>query len=402
MTVLATSSGCFAPLHYCGTPACELPESFRAPLRTGGPPVILASLTTTAPVDYILGANDTLEVTVDGLDSKTENRTLRVQVAGNGEVNLPLIGAIRLGGLTLHQAQAAVTGAYRRGFIEKPRVGIVLVQPSSVGIVVLGEVHSPGAYRLPKYENDVAHALAVARGLTSEAASYIEIHRRLAPEETHPGLIDNSGANGPPGSIPLPPPPLPMEMRQPMEEVPPPGMLAAAPMRIIKIPVRGCAREPISVDDVTLRPGDVVMVPKRIHETFYVVGKLSQANFIRFSLGVPERELGSGLLLPPDREIDVVTAVAMAGYIDPIDSPTTVTVHRTRPDGTPLLVIVDLIKARYDRQETILVQPGDIIYLNPDCAWWSRRTFDRIIPSLFSFGVRYSIPNGGSGGNGFP
>ena len=72
----------------------------------------------------------------------------------------------------------------------------------------------------------------------------------------------------------------------------------------------------------------------------------------------------------------------MAGYIDPIDSPTTVTVHRVAPNGQPLLIYVDLIQARYDARETVLVAPGDIIYLNPDGPWWFRRTFDRVVDSL--------------------
>ena len=69
----------------------------------------------------------------------------------------------------------------------------------------------------------------------------------------------------------------------------------------------------------------------------------------------------------------------MAGYIDPIESPTTVTVHRLLPDRSPLLIRVDLLAARCDPQETVMVQSGDIIYLNPDLWWYSRRTWDRII-----------------------
>jgi hypothetical protein len=81
----------------------------------------------------------------------------------------------------------------------------------------------------------------------------------------------------------------------------------------------------------------------------------------------------------------------MAGYIDPIDSPTTVTVHRTKPDGNPMLIHVDLIAARFHRKDNIMVQPGDIIYLNPDCKWWCRRTFDRIVPDLILFPYERSI-----------
>jgi hypothetical protein len=130
---------------------------------------------------------------------------------------------------------------------------------------------------------------------------------------------------------------------------------------------------------MVLNPGDVVVVPNRKQEVFYVVGRLSETNRVRFTVGDRDREIGNGLLLPPDREIDVVTAVAMAGYIDPIDSPTTVTVQRLQPDGTPLLIKVDLFRARSDPRETILIQPNDLIYLNPDCWWYSRHLFERII-----------------------
>ena len=110
-----------------------------------------------------------------------------------------------------------------------------------------------------------------------------------------------------------------------------------------------------------------------------MVGQLNRSNTVRFTIGQRERELGVGFILPREREIDVVTAVAMAGYIDPIDSPTTVTVHRTLEDGCPMLIHVDLIAARHYRDENILVRPGDIIYLNPDFPWWFRRTFDRLL-----------------------
>jgi hypothetical protein len=165
-------------------------------------------------------------------------------------------------------------------------------------------------------------------------------------------------------------------------------------MQILRIPLRGAADHPLATEDVRLLEGDVVVVPSRKSEVFYVVGKLSPTNFVRFNIGARERDLGAGFLLPRDREIDVVTAVAMAGYIDPIDSPTTVTVHRIGPDGQPMLIIVDLIRARYDRCETLLVEAGDIIYLNPDAPWWFRRTFDRMVTNFFSFGVSYRIPAG--------
>ena len=140
----------------------------------------------------------------------------------------------------------------------------------------------------------------------------------------------------------------------------------------------------LTPEDITLQQGDVVVVPRRVREVFWVVGQLNYNLEQRFSLRQDDRDLGNGFNLPTDRDIDVVTAVAMAGYIDPIDSPTTVTVQRNQPNGPPLIIIVDLIKARYDEHETVLVQPGDIIYINPDGAWWARRQWDRIFPSLIT------------------
>lgn len=147
---------------------------------------------------------------------------------------------------------------------------------------------------------------------------------------------------------------------------------------ILRIRLRGDTSW-LQPKDVVLHSGDVVIVPEKIQEVFYVVGELSEQNRIRFAVNDRDREIGNGLLLPPNREIDVITAVAMAGYLDPINSPTTVTVHRIGPDGLPLLIRIDLIEARGDPRENLLVQPGDIIYLNPDAAWYTRRLLDKVI-----------------------
>ena len=380
---LLVSAGCWAPLHYHGIPANTLPDTFRTPCRTGGSPLVLASLTQPAQLDYILGPSDILEVTVQGLYPGAETRPVRVQVMANGDVHLPLVGPVHVGGMNLVQAQSAITKTYADGFIRDSRVNVFLVEKSTISVVVLGEVNAPGVYRLPKYENDVAHALAMAGGLSEDAAMAIEVHRRLpAQMAVRAPLLAQLRAAEPGSRVEmLPEPPMGPVIHEHGPEA----------MRIVKIPLQGPAPEPFSPEDVVLQPGDVVVVPNRRHEVFYVVGKLTSTNVVRFSLGIKDRELGNGLLLPSNREIDVVTAVAMAGYIDPIDSPTTVTVHRTLPDGKPLLIVVDLIRARYDRRETILVQAGDIIYLNPDFAWWGRRTIDRFINNI-NVGLRFSHP----------
>lgn len=371
--VCSGGAGCYAPMSSAGIPAASLPPEFRVPHRTMGPMLNYSQLTMKPPSDYLLGPDDILEVTVPGLFTQSEIHPLRVQVMSNGEVQLPLVGSVAVGGLNLQQAQRAINHAYENGFLNDPRANVILGQRAMVNVLVMGQVATPGVHQLSKYQNDVGHAVAAAGGFTTDAADYIEVHRReiadgmrLSPEVCR--------LPAPWGSEQLPSP------------YPDQGQGLAGPPypHIYRIPLRGPQTQLVQAADVVLQPGDVVVVPNRKHEVFYVVGRLSPTNTVRFTVGDRERELGVGFILPRDREIDVVKAVAMAGYIDPIESPTTVTVHRVMPDGMPFLINVDLIKARYDPLETVLVEPGDIIYLNPDHNWWMRRTLDRVIGSLIT------------------
>lgn len=424
--------GCWAPLRTPGIAATQLPESFRTPSRTSGNPLNFASLTISPPQDYILGPNDQLDVTVSGLHQDSEIRPIRVQLMANGMVQLPLVGAVQIGGLNLIDAQRRINDAYAKDYLENPQVNLALIEKGSTSVIVLGEVNAPGAHILPKYQNDVGHAIAAAGGLSEDAADEIEVHRRpagmrLAPAQRLPQVqtIQPAAYNGPPPTAAAPftathnegPQALfaRLQAPQPITPGPPRSITAPAPItapasimapasivapapdqgKILRIPLRTHAQFQLTESDITLSDGDVIVVPSRKHEVFFVVGKLSTTNTVRFTIGDRERELGVGFVLPRDREIDVVTAVVMAGYIDPIDSPTTVTLHRLMPDGSPMLILVDLIEARCNPHATVLVEPGDIIYLNPDPAWYLRRTVDRIIPDIllnpYGFWMRRSI-----------
>ncbi|MFV1965929.1 MAG: polysaccharide biosynthesis/export family protein [Pirellulaceae bacterium] len=356
MLCVCLASGCWAPFRSPAIPASALPDEYRTPYRTAGIPLNFANLTIRMPPDYQIGPNDVLEISIADLYPGAEFRPLRAQVMADGKITLPLAPPIAVAGSNLSEAQQSISRAYGDGILKEPCVNVTLAEKASVEVLVLGEVNSAGVHTLPKYQNDVGHALASAGGLSEDAADLIEVHRRL----------DLTTANEQIQRLGL----------EEFEETP------GDPKKIVRIPLRGLPPGTLTEQDIILGPGDVIVVPSRKNEVFFVVGQLNQTNLVRFTLGDRERELGTGLILPRDREIDVVQAVAMAGYIDPINSPTTVTVQRSRPDGQPMLIRVNLIRARYDRRETVLVQPGDIIYVNPDFPWWFRRTLDRIVPDL--------------------
>lgn len=467
MLTVLLNTGCYAPLRSPGIPAATLSDEYRMPIRTAGEPLNFSSLSAAPPQVYLLGNGDIIEITIPDLIHQGEARPFQVQLLETGEVLLPHVGPVMIGGLSLIQAQLRINHALGQGYLQKPGASISLVKKGVINVVVLGAVERPGVYELPRYENDIAHALAAAGGLSEDAGEVIEVHRQY--EHQWLGSPETMNSQQPPQyqSHPMPAPQMPVPQHQfqkmssassaPIQQssyqqpntentlrsnpsnqmpninppngsyrrpsavspqrlnptgtyrsgtglqsstqepvirgqspeqwspmsapfIPTDGIMMANPPAntIVRIPLKGCAT-PVSPQDIILNPGDVVVVPKKTDQVFYVVGPLSESNRLRFTVNDRDREIGNGLLLPRDREVDVVTAVAMAGYIDPINSPVTVTVHRTQPDGMPLLIKVNLIKARYNPQETVFVQPGDIIYLNPDASWYSRRLFDRLI-----------------------
>lgn len=354
LLMAASTVGCYVPVRAPAVKATELPDTFREPRRVAGYPLNFAHLTVPPPAQYRLQRDDTLDVIINDLFPGTQPQPVRARVQGDGMIHLPLVGNVSVIGLDLSQAAVAVEDAYRKGFLREPRVNVTLAEKGTVNILVLGEVARPGVYRLPHDENDVGNALAAAGGLSENAAEMIEVHRRTIGTVAAPPLAE--------GELCM------------IETV---DTADGSPRPILQIPLYGIDPVP---DDVKLSAGDVVVVPSRRNEVFFVVGPLAERNFVQFSLGGRDRELGNGLLLPRGQEIDVVKAVVMAGYIDPVTSPTTATVHRIGPNGQPMLLKVNLIKARYNARETVIVEPGDIIYLNPDFPWYMRRLVDQILP----------------------
>lgn len=373
--LLMASGGCYAPLRSPGIPASTLPDHYRTPKKACSTTLNYATLTRPKPVVHQLRPKDVVRIEIADLTPRLQDLPpIEAPGAGEqgpysyaverrldeqGEIMLPFIGLVNLADLTLVQARERIIARYSDGFLDQPLVSISLIQPSTARVLVLGNVARPSTYELPLYENDVAHALAAAGGILEEKADEIQVHRKASiPEQ--PALILGDPSTAPESY----------------------ECYAGCAEPMLRIPLRSHIPVMLAPEQVTLEDGDVVVVEEMPDEVFFVVGKLSGNNTLRFSVGRENRDLGNGFVLPKDRDVDVVTAVAMAGYIDPIDSPTTVTVHRTLPNGTPMLILVDLIAARSDREQNVLVEAGDIIYLNPDGAWWFRRTLDRIIPEL--------------------
>ena len=134
--------------------------------RTGSAPLPTA---VSAPSGYQLSANDQIAVEVFGED---DLRTA-ARVAADGSVSLPLLGSVRLGGLTVSQATARLTELYGRDYLVNPKLNVSLVSYAKARFTILGQVNRPGSYEMPEGAPggvDILDAIAMAGGYTRIAA----------------------------------------------------------------------------------------------------------------------------------------------------------------------------------------------------------------------------------------
>lgn len=87
-------------------------------------------------------------------------------VDGGGRVALPLIGEVRVGGLTLPEAEARIAARLADGYLKQPRVALEVANYRP--FYILGEVRNPGQYDYAEGMT-VMKAVALAGGLSYRA-----------------------------------------------------------------------------------------------------------------------------------------------------------------------------------------------------------------------------------------
>ncbi|MBQ0943132.1 polysaccharide export protein EpsE [Ideonella sp. 4Y16] len=132
-----------------------------APAQTPAPAAPAALASTTAP-EYRLGPGDTIRVQV----YQSPDLSLELRLSDTGMVSYPLLGAIRLGSLTVSEAEQFIAEGLKRGeYIKNPQVTVVLMQARGSQVSVLGQVARPGRYPLEQGGTRMSDVLAQAGGV---------------------------------------------------------------------------------------------------------------------------------------------------------------------------------------------------------------------------------------------
>jgi len=114
--------------------------------------------------EYIIGAEDVLEITV----WKNADLSKVAQVRPDGKISLPIIRDIMAVGKTPSQLAEEVTNKLKE-YVQTPVVAVSVKEVNSSNIFVLGEVKSPGKYPL-KSRTTLLQGITIAGGFTSGAA----------------------------------------------------------------------------------------------------------------------------------------------------------------------------------------------------------------------------------------
>lgn len=145
-----------------------------------------------------LGLGDTISLLVFG---KPDLSTKAV-VADDGTVQLPLIGAIPVVGLSPSEAAQEVAKAYVAGeFLVNPQVTIALETGTSQQVSVLGEVGSPGRYAVES-RTSVFDLLAIVGGKSADSADVLYLIRTEADGTVSRIPIDLSSLADPTKEVP--------------------------------------------------------------------------------------------------------------------------------------------------------------------------------------------------------
>jgi polysaccharide biosynthesis/export protein len=122
--------------------------------------------------EYLLGAGDVVRVVV----YQSPDLSIETRVSESGSITYPLLGSVKVGGLSVSQAEAAITRGLRDGdFLKRPQVLVTLVQVRANQVSVLGLVNRPGRYPLELPGMVLSELLAQAGGIAPGGADTVTL-----------------------------------------------------------------------------------------------------------------------------------------------------------------------------------------------------------------------------------
>lgn len=256
---------------------------------------------------YAIGPEDQISIQVFDFEEIPE-KTVRVD--HDGFVDLPLIGRIQVGGMSIGELQADLTGRLRK-YIRDPRVSVNIVQYHSHPVSVLGAVNTPGTHQL-QGPRRLMEILSLAGGLRQDAGVSVRITRQLKW-----GTLDVAGAQND----------------------------ATGQFSVAEIPIASLLSAKNPAENIFVRPNDVIAVS--VAEIVYVMGEVRKPG---------------GFTLREKETISLLQALSLAEGLERTAAPKSARILRAGPTGVARIEIpVNISKILEGRAPDVPLQPNDIL-----------------------------------------
>lgn len=157
-------------------------------------PVIATAQTSNTP-EYRLGSGDVVRVNV----YQNPDLGLDGRISEAGTLTFPLLGSVKIGGLTVNQSEKVIADGLRSGnFVKQPQVSVLVMQVRGNQASVLGQVNRPGRFPIEVADMRLSDLLALAGGIAVSGADSITLvgtrnGMPLRKELDLPGIFRSEG-----------------------------------------------------------------------------------------------------------------------------------------------------------------------------------------------------------------
>ncbi len=286
--------------------------------------------------DYQVGPEDQLDIIVYGQDAL--NRSLRVN--GQGEIIMPLVGVVKVAGLTAQEIETRLMELYDAHFLVNPQITVAVKEFRHQRVAVIGAVNKPGSYEIigPR---TLLEVLAMAGGFANlgspagggaQAGDVVNVTRH----QNAPDLATKAMKGG---------------AVQPF----------APETETVVINLRRLMSGQEPRLNLTVRNGDIVFVP--FAGTAFVLGAVKKPG----NIVVKEN-------------LTVSQAVALAGDVDPMLANYDITIMRFDDQGKSISIHTNL-KGIFDRtQPDIPIKDNDVVVANINIVKKALYYFKNMLP----------------------
>ncbi len=260
--------------------------------------------------DYRIGPADVLHISV----WQESDLECTAKVLPEGVINYPLIGRIKVAGLTANQLAGKITQLLGRDYLVKPQVIVEVRKYLSQKVYVLGQVDRPGLYYL-KGVTTLLEMISQAGGITGNAGNRL--------------LIIRAGAND-------------IKSGKKLDEL-------LKKYEADKIDLRALLVEGDLSYNRILQPEDVLFIPSReaaTEDNIYVMGALKRPGAYEYKEG-----------------LTALNACIIAGGFTIVAAPNRAVISRLLGNRKRSSIKLNLEKVKDGELMDLQLEPGDRIFI---------------------------------------